>query len=326
MYCDIDSAVRALQNGDVAALPTETVYGLAGSIFNESAIRKIFTVKGRPLIDPLIVHILNEKWLERCADFSKNRKSFERAKKISKTFWPGPITIIVKKNKLVSDLITAGSENVAIRCPRHEIFREILIKTDFPIAAPSANPFGYVSPTKASHVFGTLGDKVKFIVDGGECTVGLESTIVDITKDTPKILRPGGITLEEITECLGEKVTEYTPVSKTGNIDCPGQLAQHYSPKTQLTLLDASSDILSLVDKNSAIILLKRPKTITNENVFWLSEDGDLATVARSTFDMLQKIDNMHFSEVFCQIPPKTGIGEAIVDRLTRAAAKWSKR
>ena len=322
MYCTIDDAVYALMSGDVAALPTETVYGLAASIFKEEAIRKIFSVKGRPLIDPLIVHILDFSRIDRYTILGG--KILTRAEKLAKKFWPGPLTMILPKKPCVSDLLTAGKQTVAIRCPAHEIFREILRKTDSPIAAPSANPFGYVSPTKASHVVKTLGDKVKFIVDGGECNVGLESTILDICGDKVRILRPGAITQDDISTCLLEEIEPYKSVVKEHDLDCPGQLSQHYSPKTQLYLIDKTDDVSKLYGKRNAIILLRRPINLPSENTFWLSEDGDLNTIAHTIFDMLQTIDSMNFEQVFCQIPDKTGIGEAINDRLSRAAAKWN--
>lgn len=323
MYCTLSEAVFALKSGDIAALPTETVYGLAASIFEEDAIRKIFSVKGRPLIDPLIVHILDFSWLDRCAILEN--KILTRAEKLAKKFWPGPLTMILPKKPCINDLLTAGKQTVAIRCPAHEIFREILKKTDFPIAAPSANPFGYVSPTKASHVAKTLGDKVKFIVDGGECKVGLESTIVDICSNKVRILRPGAITIDDISNCLVEEIEQYKSIVKENDIDCPGQLAQHYSPKTQLHLIDKNDDVSQFCGKKNAIILLQRPVNLSTENIFWLSEAGDLNTIAHTIFDMLQTIDSMDFEQVFCQTPDNTGIGEAINDRLSRAAAKWRK-
>lgn len=323
MYCTIKEAVLALRSGEIAALPTETVYGLAASIFKEEAIRNIFSVKGRPLLDPLIVHVLDFSWLDRCAVLEN--KILDRAKKLAKNFWPGPLTIILPKKPCINDLLTAGKQTVAIRCPAHEIFREILKETDFPIAAPSANPFGYVSPTKASHVAKTLGDKVKFIVDGGECKVGLESTIVDICSDTIRILRPGAITYDDIRSCIGEEIEQYKSIVKEHDIDCPGQLSQHYSPKTKLHLIKNTDDASQFSGKQNAIILLKRPNNLHSENIFWLSEDGDLNTIAHTIFDMLQTIDSMSFEQIFCQIPDKIGIGEAINDRLSRAAAKWNK-
>lgn len=321
---DVASAVSALRAGDVVALPTETVYGLAGAIDSESAIRKIFFVKGRPFLDPLIVHILDSSWIGRCAYVDGVEQQIDV---LTDAFWPGPLTIILKKTSNISPLITSGMDTVALRCPLHEKFREVLRRIDTPLVAPSANPFGYLSPTTAQHVKNTLGDKVKIVLDGGKCTIGVESTILNLTSSIPSIVRPGAVTAKEIADVLGTIVMDYDPEMRS--VTAPGQLPQHYSPHTRLSLLSSTDDITAVMNahrnEHAAYICLKRPVVIDSPDVYWLSEDGDYKVVASALFDILQTLDSSGYDIIYCQCPENTGIGLAINDRLTRAAAKFNK-
>ena len=319
-YC-----VDLLKKNEIVGMPTETVYGLAGNALNENSVRKIFQVKGRPLIDPLIVHCRDMEAAESIALLNDTFYS------LAKAFWPGPLTLIVPKNRRIPDLVTAGLDSVAIRVPRHPVFRSVLERTDFPLAAPSANPFGYVSPTLAEHVECTLGSKIKAILDGGPCEIGLESTIVDLRKPTnPVILRHGPVTLSQISNCVGfsvgtklvEKSDDQTAQS------APGQLSKHYSPRAALDLLEHRSilsgeSIASYADETTALVCNQKPDWYSGQpSVYWLSETGNPDEMARNLFGLIQKLDGQQFKAIYIEKAPEAGLGIAINDRLRRAAAK----
>lgn len=318
----VSLAVETLLGGDVVALPTETVYGLAAVISSDDALRKIFQIKGRPLIDPLIVHILDNSWISRCA-FVEHIEA--RVKTLTDTFWPGPLTIVLKRKPSISSLVTSGLDSVALRCPAHELFREILRLINIPLAAPSANPFGYLSPTTAQHVKDTLGDRIKVIVDGGKCSVGVESTILDMTSNVPQILRPGAISASDIANILDTVVLDYSPEFRSKSV--PGQLPQHYAPHTKLVLFSSTDDVSTIMrastTEKTAFVCIRRPDCFLEKDVFWLSENGDYQIVASSLFDMLQTLDELEYDVIYCQRAENVGIGIAINDRLTRAAAKF---
>ncbi|MDR1433038.1 MAG: threonylcarbamoyl-AMP synthase [Puniceicoccales bacterium] len=330
MRNDVFAAVRELERGGVVALPTETVYGLAANALDEVAVGKIFEVKRRPLLNPLILHIFDDSWVERYADTAD---CAARLWKIINSFWPGPITAIVKKKAIIPAIVTAGSGSVAIRCPNHELFREVLRICDFPLAAPSANPFGYVSPTTAEQVKQTLGDGIKVIVDGGPCSVGLESTILDMTQSVPKILRPGAITADAISSALGEKIADYEPIV-ANNPTASGQLKRHYCTHTKLVLFPhGNRKPATKASGKIAAVLNGKPVSpgeiaenfhTALENIFWLSEDGDAHAIARNLFAMLQRLDGGGYGIIFCERPLRMGIGIATDDRLLRAAAKFN--
>src|SRR6187551_118197 len=196
---DVKKAIRLLQQGDLVGIPTETVYGLAGNALNSSAVAKIFSVKERPTFDPLIVHV---------PDFESATKYAEsipdQAILLAKKFWPGPLTLLLKRKSIIGDLVTSGLDTVGLRCPNHSFTRELLLSLDFPLAAPSANPFGYVSPTTAQHVNEQLGTKIQYILDGGSCDVGIESTIIGFEKEMPVVYRTGGLSLEKLETIIGK--------------------------------------------------------------------------------------------------------------------------
>ena len=326
---NIDHCVSLLQQDEIVAIPTETVYGLGGNALKETSVRKIFHVKGRPFIDPLIVHCKNLEVVESIAMTNDPVYALARA------FWPGPLTLIVPKNKRIPDIVTAGLDSVAIRVPRHPIFRSVLEKIDFPLAAPSANPFGYVSPTSAEHVERTLGSKIKAILDGGPCAIGLESTIVDLRNPgTPIILRHGPITPSQISNCLGfpvktgiaNKRDEQTAQS------APGQLTRHYSPKANVDLLEHGSiscedSIVSRLNNKTALICNRKPNWYVDQSgVYWLSEEGHPDEMARNLFDLIQKLDEQQFQKIYIEKASSKELGLAINDRLERAAAKRQVR
>ncbi|MDR0742419.1 MAG: threonylcarbamoyl-AMP synthase [Puniceicoccales bacterium] len=332
MNADIVAASRELKGGGVVVLPTETVYGLAANALDGEAVRKIFTIKGRPLNNPLILHVLDSSWLER---YSHVKKYSIRIEKITGAFWPGPITVVLPKKAIIPDIVTSGSSRVAIRCPDHPIFQAVLRTSDLPLAAPSANPFGYVSPTCIGQVKATLGDRVKIMLDGGECAIGLESTILDITSPVPRILRPGAITADAISEVLGEDIIDHDVQIVSENPSAPGQLKQHYCTDTRLVLFEHGSRELSqYFAGKTAIVFMQRPKNFDGiakklqlpaEAIFWFSDDGNLNVVARNLFSTLQRLDSAHYNAILCERPPRAGIGIAIDDRLLRAAAKFKQ-
>jgi L-threonylcarbamoyladenylate synthase len=226
----------------------------------------------------------------------------------------------------ISPTVTGGLDSVAIRCPAHEIFRKVLELIDIPLAAPSANPFGYLSPTSAEHVRKTLGDSVNLIIDGGKCSVGIESTILDMTASTPKIVRPGKISASDISNVLDMVVRDYDTAANSNSI--PGQSKEHYSPNTHLILFKNISDVAELIEgaepAKLAFVFLKRPEHFSGENIFWLSDDGNHLAAASALFNTLQTLDCSGYDAIYCQCAGSNGIGSAINDRLSRAAAKFS--
>ena len=303
-----------LRGGKVIGIPTETVYGLAGNALCEKTVRKIFEVKGRPFIDPLIVHFDSLESAFQHADLS------EFARKLAARFWPGPLTLVVAKRNSIPGIVTAGLSTVAIRVPGHPVFRSLLEDLDFPLAAPSANPFGYVSPTRAEHVQTTLGHRIPTVLDGGACWHGVESTIVDLRDPRqPKILRPGPISAEE----LGIETPKTDRRSSAGGAQAaPGMLTQHYSPRTPIQLF-AHGAQPEVVTPSAAVLYNTKPTTseLAN-NQFWLSESGDPAEIAHNLFMLIQKLDTANYTVLHVERAADEGIGVAINDRLTRAAAK----
>ncbi|MDR3317789.1 MAG: threonylcarbamoyl-AMP synthase [Puniceicoccales bacterium] len=322
----IGQVVDALLLGEVVALPTETVYGLAGIISNDTPLEKIFEVKERPLFDPLIVHVLDFPSLRDLVDIDSTL--LDKVWRLADIFCPGPLTFVLRKKKIISHIISAGKKTVAIRIPAHPVFREVLRRSG-PLAAPSANPFGYVSPTCAEHVQASIGDKIPYILDGGPCEVGVESTILDLSRKHFTVLRPGAITAEMIENVLGEKIEPYHSFITT-DFSAPGMLKQHYSPQTKLRLFKQSvKEISESISQNIAIIYVSRKeaqlqsnKLEKEKNIFWFSEDGDLSEIAHNMFALLQRLDKINFDMICSQVPEKVGIGIAINDRLGRAAAK----
>lgn len=314
---NIEEAITHLQQGDIVALPTETVYGLAADALNEAAVQKVFQIKGRPLIDPLIIHVPSLDKLCKIAE------SNEVVEQLAHAFWPGALTLILPKKKHVPDLITAGLPTVAVRSPQHPVMRAILEQSGLFLAAPSANPFGYISPTRAAHVISSFNNTVP-VVDAGPSDLGLESTILDISNpNKPRILRPGPIGAKAISEVLGISVEEPYLVHKDDKqgAQAPGLLAKHYSPKTKLVLVDKGSPVST--GGKTVFIHLQRPDTPVNNTDslthLWLSEDGDLKTVAHNLFDVLRKVDAQDYDTIVIERAPNEGIGKAINNRLERA-------
>ena len=312
---NIDLCVDLLRDGAVLGVPTETVYGLAGNALNEECVRKIFEVKGRPLLDPLIVHFSSIEEAEAHVEFN------ERARALAAQFWPGALTLVLPKKDTISDLVTAGLPSVAVRVPGHSIFRSLLERLDFPLAAPSANPFGYVSPTLAEHVAATLGDRILAVLDGGACEHGVESTIADLRKpNAPMILRPGPLSAEQ----LGMQNVELEVEKDSNKLAqaAPGMLTQHYSPNTAIMLF-RHGERPSCVQQSEAVLYNTKPaEDKLAENTFWLSESGDLTEIAHNLFMLIQKLDVRGYTQLQVERAEDIDIGIAVNDRLSRAAAK----
>jgi L-threonylcarbamoyladenylate synthase len=306
---DILQAARLLHSGALVAIPTETVYGLAANALNADAVVRIFETKNRPVFDPLIVHVKDAAEVEKFA-----QKVPEHARLLIDKFWPGPLTLVLKKSRLIPDIVTSGLDTVGLRMPNHPLTLQLLRETGFPLAAPSANPFGYISPTSAQHVVDQLGEKIPLILDGGPCTVGVESTIVDCSGSVPIVRRLGGISMEALAEVVGEiellNHDENTP-------NAPGMLLSHYAPRKKM-FLGNIHDLLHEYPNNVSILSFK--DQYYNFNNIRLSESGDLHEAARNLFTALRKLDADSSDVIIAESVPDYGIGRAINDRLRRAA------
>ncbi len=306
---DIAKAVELLTHDELVAIPTETVYGLAGNALSRAAVTKIFSVKNRPQFDPLIVHVPN---LEKANDYVLEIP--KHARKLADKFWPGPLTLLLKKKDIIPDLVTSGLDTVGIRCPDHMLTRQLLQALPFPLAAPSANPFGYVSPTKPQHVDEQLGSKIQYILDGGPCPIGIESTIVGFEDSKPVVYRLGGLSLEAIEESIG-KVKLMT--HSTSNPKAPGQLQSHYAPGKKVIL--GSIEQLLKTHPHGGVLSFQKDYRVPNQIV--LSPAGNLEEAAQHLFESLRAFDKTDADVILTELVPDQGLGRAINDRLRRAAA-----
>lgn len=309
---DIHKAKDLLESGELVAIPTETVYGLAANALNADAVVKIFETKNRPHFDPLIVHVAS---LEQAQSLVEDFPS--HAKLLAEKFWPGPLTLLLKKKSVVPDLVTSGLETVGIRMPEHPLTLELLRSIDFPLAAPSANPFGYISPTTAQHVSAQLGDKIQLILDGGPCEVGVESTIIDCTSDIPVVVRLGGLGVEKIESIIGKVAVNTTSSSKPS---APGLLLSHYAPRKPFLLGDIHALLEENRDKKVALITFKGEALHSRHSV--LSTEGSLSEAAHNLFKAMRELDESDAEVIIAELVPDHGLGRAINDRLRRAAAK----
>jgi len=311
---DILQAKKLLEEGKLVAIPTETVYGLAANAINTHAVSKIFIAKNRPSFDPLILHVTSIDHAEKyTSEFP------EPARRLAQQFWPGPLTLVLPKNIIVPDIVTSGLDTVAIRCPDHPLTQQLLAALDFPLAAPSANPFGYVSPTTPTHVNDQLGDKIPYILDGGPCSVGLESTIVGFENNTPVIYRRGKIAEEEMERFVGKVSSK---LHSSSNPLAPGQLENHYSPSKKFFLGDIESLTKRFHQEKVGLLRFTRTNHNPIDNEIILSDHGDIDEAARNLFSALRQLDQMDVDVILAERAPDTGIGRAINDRLQRAAAK----
>jgi L-threonylcarbamoyladenylate synthase len=312
----IDIAVALLRAGELVAFPTETVYGLGADALNERAVAQVFAVKNRPRFDPLIVHVPNQTVVRHYAV-----EIDERAVALMARFWPGPLTLVLKKQPIIPDLVTAGLDTVALRVPAHPVALALLRAFDKPIAAPSANPFGYVSPTTAGHVQDMLGDTVRIILNGGPCTVGVESTVCALTEKRAVVLRPGGVTVEALEAVIGPVTIADSSRSDSRS---PGTLPRHYSPRVLLTLLTPGEPIPRPRngERVGLLMLAPRPDVEGYAIVETLSKDGSLLEAAANLFAALRRLDSLGLERVVIESVPEHGLGRAIMDRLRRAAAR----
>lgn len=312
---DILRAQEILEHGDLVAIPTETVYGLAGNALDVEAVTKIFKVKNRPAFDPLIVHTHK---LESVENLVKNLP--DKAFRLADAFWPGPLTLLLDKKAMVPDLVTSGMERVAIRIPAHPLTLRLLERLSFPLAAPSANPFGYISPTEAVHVNDQLGDQLQYILDGGQCQVGIESTIIGFEEGQPVVYRMGGMSLEQIEAVIG-------PVSarshSTSNPASPGMLKSHYAPTKPLEI-GHLEDLINLnKGKNFGVLSFdKYFAEIPPTHQIVLSSKGVLEEAAQQLFGALRTLDKAPVDCILTELVPDKGLGRAINDRLKRAAVR----
>ncbi len=310
----VAESVRLLREGAVVALPTETVYGLAADALNTSAVLKIFDAKERPRFDPLIVHLPNAGWLDRVASISDAQE--ETVAALAKRFWPGPLTLILNRQQIVPDIVTAGLETVAVRVSAHPLFGEVISDFGGPIAAPSANRFGRLSPTAAEHVASELRGRIPLIVDGGATTHGLESTIVTVKGGAIEILRPGPVTAEQLAQFGNVRVA-----APSGRVQSPGQLPSHYAPRTRLVLV---KDISAFAGERERCGLLAWDRVPPGEQfgeTRVMSASGDLSEAAANLFRYLRELDRCGLDLIVASAVPDNGIGKAIMDRLRRASA-----
>ncbi len=312
---NIETAAALLKNNKVIAIPTETVYGLAGNALNPFVVREIYEIKNRPLSNPLIIHLADTLQLHK---YVKNIPSV--AEKLAAHFWPGPLTLLLPKNDTIPDIVTAGLPNVAVRIPSHPVAKQLLRKLPFPLAAPSANPFGYISPTSAADVSKMLFGKIIYILDGGACDKGIESTIIGFDGDTPIIYRVGAISPEAIKKIAGKVEINNKHTAKPLS---PGMLPSHYSPHTPLFLTSNIDALLNtmLLHNGTAILSFKNPSRLIPEiNQEVLSPSGNLDEAARNLYKALHRLDSLKLERIIAERVPHVGIGIAINDRLERAS------
>ncbi|MEM8895200.1 MAG: L-threonylcarbamoyladenylate synthase [Bacteroidota bacterium] len=311
---DILKAGKLLKSGHIVAIPTETVYGLAGNALRNDVVVKIFKAKNRPAFDPLICHTDN---LGKIAQYVEDIPP--EVEILAKAFWPGPLTVLLPKKSVIPSLTTSGLDEVAFRIPNHPLTLELLSNLDFPLAAPSANPFGYISPTTAKHVLDRLGNELPYILDGGECEVGIESTIIGFVEGKPTIYRLGGKQVEEIEALIGPVNVH---INQSSNPSAPGMLKSHYAPKKPVVIGDIAKLIKTHKAKRIGVIsFVDHFSSIDDEFQQVLSQNRDLNEAARNLFSALRKLDDMPVDLILSERFPDEGLGRAINDRLTRASA-----
>ncbi len=323
---DIIKAAEILKAGGLVGMPTETVYGLAANALNPNAVANIFKAKGRPMDNPLIVHISS---FEDIKKFGLASEIPAKAKLLAENFWPGPLTVILKKGSIIPDEVSAGLDTVAIRYPSHKIANKLIKAADLPLAAPSANLSGSPSPTTAQHVVNDLNGKIDAVIDGGTSDVGLESTVITLAQNPPKLLRPGGVTLEMLENVIGKVLVDNAVLNKLeDNVTpaSPGMKYKHYAPKANVIILKAGDNaFIDFINLNKsqevAAICYDEDMEKLNVKTFSLGKKGDSAKHAHNLFEILREIDvNKNIKTVYSRCPEIKGVGMAVYNRLIRAA------
>ncbi len=321
---DAQQGAEIIRRGGLLGIPTETVYGLGADGLNEKAVRAIFEAKGRPQDNPLILHVPGPEWLERYC-----REVPEEAYALADRFWPGPLTMILKRGDMVPDAVTAGLDTVGMRCPDCQVTREVIALAGTPIAAPSGNASGRPSPTSAGDMLEDMDGKIDAILDDGPCAVGVESTIVDLTACPPRLLRPGGVTLEELTEALGEVAVDEAVrrlMAPGERPKAPGMKYRHYAPKAPVTVVRGDPDmtagyIVGRMGEKSGVICFDEFKGyFRGHPVEPIGPVSDQAQQARRIFDALRAFDRLDVTDIWAQSPTEEGLGLAVTNRLNKAA------
>jgi L-threonylcarbamoyladenylate synthase len=333
----LERAAACLRDGGLVAFPTETVYGLGADAFNLAALAKVFEAKGRPRFDPLIIHIAALETLEKVADLSLlGRVAKKNLAVLAENFWPGPLTLILPKREAVPDLATSGLPTAAIRFPSHPVAQRLIALSGGAVAAPSANPFGYLSPTTAEHVRDQLGEKVDIILDGGPSKVGVESTVLDISGERPRLFRPGGVPIEKIESLIGSVEPAGTVAGNA--MVSPGLLKSHYAPRASISIYsgegiialprEAGSSAFLFFDGSTRRAWLSGQAAVPPDSdeampqLMTLSERGDTLEAAANLFGFLHELDRAGISQIHAQLAPEQGLGLAINDRLRRASSR----
>lgn len=315
---------EALKGGGLVAIPTETVYGLAANALDEDAVKKIYVAKGRPSDNPLIVHISElSQWDELVEEIP------ESAMKLAKSYWPGPLTIILKKSDIISKTVSGSLDTVAVRMPSHPVARAIIEKAGVPLAAPSANTSGKPSPTEAKYVVEDMMGKIEAIVDSGECSVGVESTVVSLAVSPPRLLRPGGITPEMLTDVLGEIEIDsavFDKLAEGQTASSPGMKYKHYSPDAKVAILKGDFEkfkafLESHNEEGTVALCFEGEESSLPVKAITYGREKDSASQANKVFDALRRVDEIGAKQVFARFPENDGVGLAVFNRLIRAAA-----
>ena len=322
---DITTASQIIRDGGIVAMPTETVYGLAANALDGNAVRKIFKAKGRPMDNPLIVHVSSVKMAE---DLHLYKEFTKEAKALAEKFWPGPLTIILPKGDCIPDEVSAGLSTVAVRCPSHKVAQKLIELSGKPLAAPSANISGKPSPTKFQHCVNDLMGRADAIIDGGECAVGVESTVVTLATNPPRLLRPGGVTVEQLEGVLGKVEIDDAVLDKLKENEVassPGMKYKHYAPSAQVYLVkgrEFASFVNRVSDSTTAVVCFDEDKSRINSVTYPIGSRNDYFSHAHKIFDVLRQIDkDENIKKVFAPLPKVEGVSLAVYNRLIRASA-----
>jgi L-threonylcarbamoyladenylate synthase len=313
---DINQSKEVLEKDGIIAIPTETVYGLAGNAYSDTAIRKIYALKQRPFYNPLIVHIKSPEFLQHVA-----AEIPDDAMELAHEFWPGPLTIVLKKKSIIPDIVTSGKDTVAIRMPNHPVSLQLLEQLDFPLAAPSANPFGSISPTTAEHVHNYFGDTLEYVLEGGDCEKGIESTIIGFENGQAMLYRLGSLSVERIENKIG-KLYRKTLDDKAPS--APGMLSRHYAPSTETYLTnDVEKKIAAYAGKRIGLLLFQnRIENIPENHQEILSSSGNLEEAAKNLYAAMHRLDKLKLDLIIAEKLPDNGLGKTLNDKLQRASKK----